>query len=64
MAERTKQNNGAAPSIAEGAAHRPGRGGADSGSHADPYERFLGQKRQLGGRHGFEPRYLPDFLFP
>jgi len=28
------------------------------------YDTFLDQKRQLGGRHGFEPRYLPDFLFP
>ena len=27
------------------------------------YAQFLDGKRQLGGRHGFEPRYLPDFLF-
>src|SRR5512139_1357739 len=27
------------------------------------YETFLENKRQLGGDHGFEPLYLPDFLF-
>jgi hypothetical protein len=28
------------------------------------YEEFLETKRQLGGMHGFEPIWMPDFLFP
>jgi hypothetical protein len=28
------------------------------------YQDFLESKRQLGGRHGFEPTWLPEFLFP
>ncbi len=32
--------------------------------NAVDYSTFLGGKRQLGGDHGFEPRGLPDCLFP
>lgn len=28
------------------------------------YEEFIHQKSQLGGEHGFEPAFMPDFLFP
>jgi hypothetical protein len=28
-----------------------------------PYQQFLAGKSQLGGRHGLEPLWLPDFLF-
>lgn len=28
------------------------------------YEQFLDQKTQLGGNSGFEPVFMPDFLFP
>lgn len=28
------------------------------------YDTFLSRKRQLGGEHGFEPVWRPDFLFP
>jgi len=27
------------------------------------YQAFLAAKRQLGGRHGFAPNWMPDFLF-
>ena len=27
------------------------------------YEKFLDKKSQLGGDHGFEPIWIPDFLF-
>lgn len=27
------------------------------------YDTFLESKRQLGGNHGFDPEYMPDFLF-
>lgn len=29
----------------------------------DGYSDFLDRKAQLGARHGFEPKWLPDFLF-
>lgn len=29
----------------------------------EPYAAFLERKSQLGDAHGFEPRWLPDFLF-
>lgn len=29
-----------------------------------PYEEFIHRRTQLGGNHGFEPRWMPDFLFP
>ena len=28
------------------------------------YEQFLDAKSQLGGEFGFEPTFMPDFLFP
>lgn len=28
------------------------------------YEEFLVRRTQLGGEHGFEPLWMPDFLFP
>ena len=28
------------------------------------YDEFIHQKSQLGGEHGFEPAFMPDFLFP
>ncbi len=28
------------------------------------YEDFLNRKRQLGGDHGFDPVWMPEFLFP
>ena len=28
------------------------------------YAEFLERKRQLGGEHGFEPLWMPDFLYP
>ena len=28
------------------------------------YAAFLDSKRQLGGDHGFEPTWLPEFLYP
>lgn len=28
------------------------------------YDAFLARKRQLGGEHGFEPVWMPDFLYP
>lgn len=27
------------------------------------YDQFLGGKRQIGGNHGFDPVYMPDWLF-
>jgi hypothetical protein len=30
---------------------------------ASSYEDFLERKRQIGGNHGFEPLWMPDFLF-
>jgi hypothetical protein len=27
------------------------------------YEKFIQQKSQLGGDHGFKPIFLPDYLF-
>src|SRR5512145_1277302 len=27
------------------------------------YQEFLGRKSHMGGEYGFEPLYLPDFLF-
>jgi hypothetical protein len=29
----------------------------------DEYTKFLMGKAQLGGNHGFEPVFMPDFLF-
>ena len=29
-----------------------------------PYNQFLAQKRQLDGDHGFDPSFMPDYLFP
>ncbi len=28
------------------------------------YQQFLEHKTQLGGDHGFDPLWMPDFLFP
>jgi hypothetical protein len=33
-------------------------------SHQNDYESFLKRKSQLGSESGFEPLYMPDFLFP
>lgn len=30
----------------------------------DSFSAFLDRKRQLGGHYGFEPNYLPEWLFP
>lgn len=32
--------------------------------NTETYEQFLHQKSQLGGEFGFNPSFLPDFLFP
>lgn len=44
-----------------------GDGGVDVG-HGDravsSYQEFLERKTQLDGMHGFEPSWLPEFLFP
>jgi hypothetical protein len=31
---------------------------------SESYNEFLARKRQLGGDHGFEPLWMPDFLYP
>ena len=30
---------------------------------AGSYHRFIDRKSQIGGNHGFEPSWMPDFLF-
>ena len=32
-------------------------------SQSDTYHEFLENKSQLGGEYGFEPNYMPDFLY-
>ena len=27
------------------------------------YQEFIARKQQLGGYHGFEPVFMPDYLF-
>ena len=38
-------------------------GAAEEEDVSGTYEKFLSGKAQLGGRHGFTPLWMPDFLF-